>query len=294
PAQRTLPRYDPGERSGSDLHAKEASMTSVDDAYFARTNFFPSEYAFTNQAFGGPGGVPVYSWGVIGYGFAGGVVGCGGEPITRLLGPYSTYAGVHGTSRGDTGVAGTSVNHVGVYGQVEDNVPVPAFLHAGVLGTALTPPGAWGISQHNEGVIGSSFGGTGVCGDSARAYGVLGFSGGTTFPAAGVLGVSGPEGGPDIPQPVTVAGVVGSSGTQHGVIGTSNGGYGVYGFSANVAGVYGETSNPAAYAGVFNGNVHINGVFTATVKNAAVPFPDGTQRVLHCMESPEHWFEDFG
>jgi hypothetical protein len=30
------------------------------------------------------------------------------------------------------------------------------------------------------------------------------------------------------------------------------------------------------------------------VKNAMVPFPDGTQRVLHCMESPEHWFEDFG
>jgi hypothetical protein len=30
------------------------------------------------------------------------------------------------------------------------------------------------------------------------------------------------------------------------------------------------------------------------VKNAVVPFPDGTQRVLHCMESPDHWFEDFG
>ena len=25
-----------------------------------------------------------------------------------------------------------------------------------------------------------------------------------------------------------------------------------------------------------------------------VAFPDGSQRVLHCMESPEHWFEDFG
>jgi hypothetical protein len=30
------------------------------------------------------------------------------------------------------------------------------------------------------------------------------------------------------------------------------------------------------------------------VKNAMVAFPDGSQRVLHCMESPEHWFEDFG
>ena len=29
-------------------------------------------------------------------------------------------------------------------------------------------------------------------------------------------------------------------------------------------------------------------------KSAAVPFPDGTQRALYCMESPELWFEDFG
>jgi hypothetical protein len=25
-----------------------------------------------------------------------------------------------------------------------------------------------------------------------------------------------------------------------------------------------------------------------------LPFPDGSHRLLHCMESPEHWFEDFG
>ena len=33
---------------------------------------------------------------------------------------------------------------------------------------------------------------------------------------------------------------------------------------------------------------------SAVVKNGVVPFPDGSQRLLHCMESPEHWFEDFG
>ena len=33
---------------------------------------------------------------------------------------------------------------------------------------------------------------------------------------------------------------------------------------------------------------------SAAVKNAVVSFPDGSKRVLHCMESPEHWFEDFG
>jgi hypothetical protein len=25
-----------------------------------------------------------------------------------------------------------------------------------------------------------------------------------------------------------------------------------------------------------------------------VPFPDGSRRVLYCVESPDHWFEDFG
>jgi hypothetical protein len=52
--------------------------------------------------------------------------------------------------------------------------------------------------------------------------------------------------------------------------------------------------NPAGFAGFFGGNVRVDGTFTANVKNSVVPFPDRTHRVLHCMESPEHWFEDFG
>jgi hypothetical protein len=74
---------------------------------------------------------------------------------------------------------------------------------------------------------------------------------------------------------------------------------GVYGYSINGAGIFGETTNPAAYAGIFNGKVAVNGLFsaaqvTASVKAAVVPFPDGSKRVLYCMESPDHWFEDFG
>jgi hypothetical protein len=42
------------------------------------------------------------------------------------------------------------------------------------------------------------------------------------------------------------------------------------------------------------GNVIVTATLTATVKNAVVPFPDGSHRLMHCMESPEHWFEDFG
>lgn len=52
--------------------------------------------------------------------------------------------------------------------------------------------------------------------------------------------------------------------------------------------------NPNSFTEAFDGNVNVVGTLTATVKNAVVPFPDGTQRVLHCRESPELWFEDFG
>jgi hypothetical protein len=93
--------------------------------------------------------------------------------------------------------------------------------------------------------------------------------------------------GPNPPMNLpTIAGVLGTSDTQAGVIGTSNRTAGVLGFSNNV-GVYGVGAN---YAGIFQGNLLVVG----GTKAAAVPFPDGTQRVLYCMESPELWFEDFG
>ena len=41
-------------------------------------------------------------------------------------------------------------------------------------------------------------------------------------------------------------------------------------------------------------DLKLPGTVTARIKSAIVPFPDGSQRLLHCMESPEHWFEDFG
>jgi hypothetical protein len=38
----------------------------------------------------------------------------------------------------------------------------------------------------------------------------------------------------------------------------------------------------------------VTGMISPNPKSAVVPFPDGTQRLLYCMESPEVWFEDFG
>src|SRR5262249_57936476 len=73
----------------------------------------------------GQGKLPRYQFGVVGYGSASGVVGCGGTAMTRLFCPYSTPAGVDGTARDFSGVAGTSVNRVGAYRPVEGVVAGP-------------------------------------------------------------------------------------------------------------------------------------------------------------------------
>ena len=112
--------------------------------------------------------------------------------------------------------------------------------------------------------------------------------------SSAIFGVSSANGPDPGPFPGFIAGVFGTSAENAGVIGTSYEQAGVLGYSNNNIGVYGETANSASYAGFFKGNVKVNGTLTETVKHAVVPFPDGTQRLLHCMESPGHWFEDFG
>jgi hypothetical protein len=193
--------------------------------------------------------------------------------MTRLLGRFSTFAGVHGTAWGVTGTAGTSRNGVGVYGQVEDNVVLAGFLHAGVLGASQTQPGVIGSSQDGDGVEGFSYAANAVFGHSATQNGVFGVSG---------------LRGPAVPNTPNIAAVVGSSDQQHGVIGTSKASVGVIGFSNNI-GVLGYTTIPGAVAGQFIGDLQVTGA-----KAAVVPFPDGTHRALYCMESPDLWFEDFG
>ena len=105
-----------------------------------------------------------------------------------------------------------------------------------------------------------------------------------------MFGVSGTYGPNPSTNLLSTAGVFGTSDAQVGVIGTSNSSAGVLGFSNNV-GVYGGGAN---YAGYFTGNLYVSGQIIAGTKDAIVPFPDGSHRLMHCMESPEHWFEDFG
>jgi hypothetical protein len=158
---------------------------------------------------------------------------------------------------------------------------------AGVVGSSAQQPGIIGTSQF-VGVYGYC----GAPGPMMNAgNGVEGHSGNGT----GVLGVAGAPG----PVPTVVggiAGIVGSSDQHTGMIGTSSNGVGVVGYSQTQIGVYGETgaAGTGSYAGYFKSNLYVSGRIDAGVKDAIVPFPDGTHRLLHCMESPEHWFEDFG
>jgi hypothetical protein len=177
----------------------------------------------------------------------------------------------------------------GVLGVAEAPQNPPNFV-CGVYGAGVVQPGIIGFSRENDGAQGLSFAGTALRAASFFGPGVQSISGALT----GVTGISNTQGPPVGMNIPTTAGVLGTSGQRPGVIGTSNALMGVYGFSTGNAGVVGETANPNSFAGFFAGNAVVTGTLTAGVKNAMVAFPDGSQRVLHCMESPEHWFEDFG
>jgi hypothetical protein len=180
-------------------------------------------------------------------------------------------AGVVGTSQNNPGVVGTSTGSWGVVGQSGPS-PAPSAFNAGVLGT--------------------STGTLGVVGRSANSIGVLG----TSTNANGLIAIAG-QAGPILGLPLQAppAAVFATSARGPGLVGTSNDLMAVYGYSATNAGVVGQSGNPRSFGGYFYGNVHMTGTLTSdSVKGAVVPFPDGTKRLLVCMESPEPWFEDFG
>jgi hypothetical protein len=208
-------------------------------------------------------------------------------PDTRDVDP--PLAGVVGTCGAGPGVRGTSFNNDGVYGQTEGSGGLVPHLPAGVYGAATVRPGAIGYSRTGDGAQGLSFTGTGIRAVSFFGPGIDSLSGALTA----VTGTSGAR--TSVPNTIdSVAGVIGTSGEHVGVLGTSTNEAGVAGYSKGAVGVYGETGAAGGYAGFFRGNLRVTGRIDAGIKDAIVPFPDGSQRVLHCMESPEHWFEDFG
>ena len=181
--------------------------------------------------------------------------------------------GVVGAAFGQSGVVGTSVNGTGVLGD-SDNA-------AGVTGRGLTV-GVLGLGRRGDSIgvrgtgprggvfgVGTATGGVGVFGSGGTA----GISGSTTSLTTG-FGVNGQ----------TLLGV-GVRGLARGINGVGVMGVGAVGGH----GIVGMATAPAL-AGAFFGDM----VVTGGSKSAAVLFPDGSHRLLYCMESPESWFEDFG
>lgn len=171
--------------------------------------------------------------------------------------------------------------------------------NSGLLGRNddLNGVGVYGIASNGTGIAGQSVGGSAISASSVSGAGVF---------------ASSTSGFGTFSQSSSNYGVYGSSGSTAGVFGLSNTGYGVQGAigAGGVAALYGSSTFPnvpAFYAvnygapansnaGFFIGQVYINGPFIVVggAKSAAVPHPDGSHRLLYCVESPESWFEDFG
>jgi hypothetical protein len=245
----------------------------------------------------------------------------GRAPSGIAVGGFSSYgygvwgestqkAGVWGESSSDVGVRGESNQQAGVYGNSHNGPGVQgnSTNDYGVAGTSDASPGVHGQSIQSVGVHGTSASGIGVRGDSSARFGVLGTSDtddgvrGVSKERAGVVGISdrergvvgrGSNLGVSGSSPESVG--VGGEGPRIGVLGRSHpsGGRGVLGLSMNGVAVGGVTTT--GLAGRFQGNVQVDGNFVVSgKKSAAVPHPDGSHRLLYCLESPESWFEDFG
>ncbi len=193
-----------------------------------------------------------------------------------------------------TGAGGT-----GVQGLVQSNptTRVGASQGMGVEGLNYSiGPNANGSASGSIGVEGT----IGVNADSSTAvnglnlstapttYGVAGTSYGSN--GAGLFGINYSSG----------VGAQGSSVKGHGLVGTTqatDGHAGLFGggFAAGSIGVRGSAFVAGTTAGVFDGDVIITGTLRiGGAKSAFVPHPDGSHRMLYCVESPDSWFEDFG
>lgn len=150
-------------------------------------------------------------------------------------------------------------SNAGVFGRTNDLNGV------GIFGEGPNGTGAFGDSGSGTGVAGNSSSGTGVYGVSSTGTGVYGVT-------SGLYGVRGDAG-----NAAGSAGLLGYTATANGIA-----------FGSVVVA-------PAVYAGFFNGATVVAGNFAVTgSKSAAVKDASGTYRLMHCVEAPEPWFEDFG
>jgi hypothetical protein len=187
----------------------------------------------------------------------------------------------------------------------------------------LNAVGVYGVATNGTGVAGQSYGGSAVFGGSASGAGGYFSSGsGNGLFAQSTSGygiVSSSANNPAVyaasTNSIGVQGI-GNGAQPYGVVGatTTNGGFGLLGQASAPGSVaFGGTGYGSALAGQFigavthygqislqqqtqppSGTVNAFVVGPGVTKNAAVPHPDGSLRLMHCVEAPEPWFEDFG
>jgi len=178
---------------------------------------------------------------------------------------------------------------------------------AGVVGVpgghSLPPPS----QSANNGVFGLSVSGSGVAGESPRnGFGVSGRSRANHS----VFGDNRDTSVMTLPGAFArISGCYGRTLNNRGVSGVvgleewaKNKPETIDDFATGVFGqagiVFDREQRPTSkgFAGIFLGPVVTWGPFVniGGPKSAAVPHPDGSHRLLYCVESPESWFEDFG
>ncbi len=227
--------------------------------------------------------------GVSGVGNGTGTYGVYGNGYSTGTGVYGTALGtgigVFGNSSSSTGVYGNSGSSYGVYGTSDGSTGI--YGNTNAIPLASSTPGASGVLGVGNGANTAGVSGNG----SGAGIGVFGFSNTNV----GVFGISGGGGG----QPYGVVGTV-SSAPGFGLFGVTNiagtvGFAGGAGVAGAIAGQFAGPVNIYNNGAIAPGNLFIEGNYTAMgTKTAAVPHPDGSHRLLYCVESPEAWFEDFG
>lgn len=196
-----------------------------------------------------------------------------GTATTVLLSPHSQTASAFVGNNFYTGALDATGDGVQGYTTNPDSTKS----NAGVFGrnNELNGVGTFGEAPNGTGAFGDSSSGSGVAGNSSSGSGVFGQS----STGIGVYGVS-----------TGLYGVRGDAGTAQGSAG-------LLGFAGNPNAVaFGSVvTGGAVFAGFFNGAVVVSGNFSVTgSKSAAVKDKSGTYRLMHCVEAPEAWFEDYG
>jgi len=213
-------------------------------------------------------------------------VGVYGQTIHSAGGETDQAAAIVGSSFDEIAVAAFADRNTAVYAQAGKAVAVHAhsgpphnfgFFKTGAVTATSSGPfhGVSALSLNFDAVHGRSGGANGVTGLSGAEHGVEGLS--FAPPRAPGVALA------DAPAGVRGQSLMGSI----GVLGVATPSF------LSGAGVVG-VGTPDAPAGFFEGDLTVTGQISAGIKDAIVPFPDGSKRRLHCMESPEHWFEDFG